>query len=45
MYPFRRNIQLFRKVNTERFHNPIKVSVLGNVVFIVLFHFDFRRGD
>ena len=44
MYPFPGNGKPFRKVIRPSIHDPIKISIFGNVVFIVLFHSDFSGG-
>ena len=45
MHPFFRHIQLFSKIIGPRIHNPVKVGIFGNVVFIVLFNLDFSGGE
>lgn len=45
MHPFFRNIQLFSKIIGPSIHDPVKIGVTGNVVFIVLFNMNFSRGE
>ena len=45
MHPFFRNFQLFSKVIGPSIHDPIQISIFGNVVFIVLFNLDFSGSE